>query len=151
MHVYVYKVSSIIVVCVISLLSVIIGIIAKKYLHHDQKKDSARSPQVLFLLGCPCRILLDRLCDFSFAYDCQTSPISGPRRQRQRYIFARCVSIESFRIVSSLNIVLQVSLTAEAVSVDPISRTIVMNWYPELISLDCISNISRVYDVYIQR
>ena len=51
----------------------------------------------------------------------------------------------------SQHMIFQVSLTAEAVSVDPISRTIVMNWYPELSNPDCTSNISRVFDLYLPR
>jgi len=51
----------------------------------------------------------------------------------------------------SQHMIFQVSLTAEAVSVDPISRTIVMNWYPELTNTDCTSNISRVFDLYLPR
>jgi len=53
--------------------------------------------------------------------------------------------------VITQHIIFQVILTAEAISVDPISRTITMNWYPELINLDCKSNIPRVYDIYLQR
>ncbi|KAF8961645.1 hypothetical protein BDZ97DRAFT_1828358 [Flammula alnicola] len=43
-----------------------------------------------------------------------------------------------------------VTLTAEAVSVDPISRTIVMNWYPALTSTtNCSSNAHIVTDIYL--
>ena len=61
-----------------------------------------------------------------------------------------CPQYLSDRIITQ-RMIFQVTLTAEAVSVDPISRTITMNWYPELANLDCKSNISRVFDVYLQR
>jgi len=61
-----------------------------------------------------------------------------------------CPQNLSDRIITQ-RMIFQVTLTAEAVSVDPISRTITMNWYPELANLDCKSNISRVFDVYLQR
>ncbi|KDR67422.1 hypothetical protein GALMADRAFT_1086258 [Galerina marginata CBS 339.88] len=42
-----------------------------------------------------------------------------------------------------------VSLIAEVISVDPISRTIVMNWYPKMTSENCSSNHSTAIDIYI--
>ncbi|KDR77562.1 hypothetical protein GALMADRAFT_138652 [Galerina marginata CBS 339.88] len=42
-----------------------------------------------------------------------------------------------------------VSLIAEAISVDPISRTVVMNWYPTLTSVNCSSNPPTVIDIYL--
>ncbi|KAF8961637.1 hypothetical protein BDZ97DRAFT_1828320 [Flammula alnicola] len=43
-----------------------------------------------------------------------------------------------------------VTLTAEAVSVDPISRTIVMNWYPAWTStINCSSKAPSVIDIYL--
>ncbi|KAF8804302.1 hypothetical protein BYT27DRAFT_7194475 [Phlegmacium glaucopus] len=42
-----------------------------------------------------------------------------------------------------------VSLTAEVTSVDPISRIIVMNWYPELTSINCSSEAAFVTDIYL--
>ena len=59
--------------------------------------------------------------------------------------------LNPFRSYHHSQHIFQVSLTAEAISVDPISRTIVMNWYPELTNTDCTSNISRVFDLYLPR
>ncbi|KDR72369.1 hypothetical protein GALMADRAFT_159048, partial [Galerina marginata CBS 339.88] len=55
-------------------------------------------------------------------------------------------------IISSFDVFTpDVSLTAEAISVDPLARTIVMNWYPELTSLDCSKNDSIITDIYLSR
>ncbi|KDR70691.1 hypothetical protein GALMADRAFT_144577 [Galerina marginata CBS 339.88] len=40
-----------------------------------------------------------------------------------------------------------VSLTAEVVSVNPTSRTVVMNWYPEFVSINC--SVPLVLDIFV--
>ncbi|KAH9484382.1 hypothetical protein JR316_0003863 [Psilocybe cubensis] len=44
-----------------------------------------------------------------------------------------------------------VNLTAEVVSVDPVSRTIIMNWYPELVDQSCNISDPIIVDIFIPK
>jgi len=136
---------------VISFPSVTIGIIAKNI--PNMRQGSIRRGLLKFYFYWVALVASCLIIFFISASQLTVKPLQfeAPVSTLDDVFLPDVCPPNAFRSYHHSRHISQVSLTAEAVSVDPISRTIVMNWYPELTNTNCTSNISRVFDLYIPR
>lgn len=43
----------------------------------------------------------------------------------------------------------QITLDVEVLAADPMARTLTLDWYPEIVALDCVNGPFTTYDIYM--